>query len=249
LLEWARTLPPSLCLDRFPEAHSHYRRRLGSDEALFASLSANERNNQRRREKRLRQDFREIRIGCFHDAGGLDTLLRDAEAVARTSYQRGLGVGFTDSAQMRERLAFEAEKATLRGHVLYVDGKPCAFWIASLYRGVLSNDFMGFDPAYSKYAPGIYLVLNVLEEVRRDPSAGADPVVDFGIGDGEWKARLGNEQWQEASIAVFAPTVRGVALNAGRTAAAAADRCARALLRRSRLLSPLKRLWRQQLTR
>jgi hypothetical protein len=245
----ARTLPARLCTDLFPTAQSHHRRTLGGAEPLLASLSSNERNNQRRREKRLRQEFRELRIGCLHDASSLDTLLRDVEAVARSSYQRRLGVGFSDTAQMRERLAFEAEKGTLRGHVLYADGKPCAFWIASLYRGVLSNDFMGFDPAYSKYAPGMYLVLNVLEEVRRDPSVGTDPVVDFGIGDGEWKARLGNEQWQEASIAVFAPTIKGVALNAVRTAAAVADRGARALLRHSRMLPQLKRLWRQQLTR
>jgi hypothetical protein len=246
LAERARALVPRLCADRFTTAHTHHKRTLGGRQPLLATLSANERNNQRRREKRLRQDFRNVRIDCFHQAGDLDRLSEDVEAVARTSYQRGLGVGFVDSPQMRERLAFEAEKGTLRGHVLYVDGKPCAFWIASLYRGVLGNDFMGFDPAYGKYAPGMYLALNVLEEVRCDPRAGADAVVDFGIGEGEWKTRLGNEQRQETSIAVFAPTATAIALNAVRTAAAIADRSARALLRRSQLLPRIKRQWRRR---
>jgi CelD/BcsL family acetyltransferase involved in cellulose biosynthesis len=137
----------------------------------------------------------------------------------------------------------------LRGHILYLDGQPSALWIASLHRGVLANDFMAFDPAYGKYAPGMYLALKVIEEVRCDPAATSEPAVDFGIGDAEWKMRLANDQWQEWSIVVFAPTAKGLALNASRTFAALADRCARALLQRSRLLPQLKRLWRRRLVR
>jgi len=249
LTECARRMPPRLCIDRLATAHVHYRRTIAVDAPLLSSLSANERSNQRRREKRLRQDFGEIRIDCFHGESDLDRLLRDAETVARTSYQRGLGVGFTDTPEMRARLAFEAEKGTLRGHVLYADGKPCAFWIASLYRGVLSNDFMAFDPAYGKYAPGMFLALNVVEEVRQDPAAGTSPSIDFGIGEAEWKTRLANEEGHEASIAIFAPNAKGRLLNIVRTAAGAADIAARALLRRSRLLPQIKRFWRKGFAR
>ena len=247
LLQRARTSPPALCIDRFPISYTHYARRLGGGDAVLATLSANERSNQRRREKRLRQDFAEVRIDCFHDASDLDRLFNDAEAIARTSYQRGLQVGFADTAQMRRRLAFEAGKGTLRAHILYLDNQPCAFWIASLYRAVLANDFMAFDPAYGKYAPGMYLALNVLEEVRRDPAAGPDPSVDFGVGGGEWKVRLANRQHQACWVAVFAPTAKGIVVNMARTAAAFGDSSIRTVLRRTNLLPRIKRLWRRQL--
>jgi hypothetical protein len=250
LFRLAGSLPGQFCVDRAATAHVHWIRRLPEAKgSLLASLSANERNNQRRRAKRLAEDFREVRLDCFHDAAELDRLLGDVEAVARTSYQRGLGVGFINDAAMRGRLTLEAEKGTLRAHILYADGRPCAFWVASLHGGILYNDFMGFDPAYGKYAPGMYLVINVLEEVCRDPLAGPNPVVDFGIGAGEWKARLGNDNWQEASLAIFAPSIKSVSVNALRTLTATADRVARGMLARTSLLPSIKRLYRQGVAR
>ena len=106
---------------------------------------------------------------------------------------------------------------------------------------------MAFNPAYGKYAPGMYLALNVLEEVRRDPAAGSDPLVDFGVGGGEWKGRLANRQHEAGWVAVFAPTMKAVAVNMARTAAAFADNSVRAVLRRTSLLPQIKRLWRRRL--
>ena len=108
--------------------------------------------------------------------------MRDAEELARRSYQRGLGVGFTSSPQMRQRLEFEAAKGWLRGYVLYFEEKACAFWIGSLYQGTFYSDFIGYDADYAKFSPGLYLVINALEEL-------SDPTTKNPIGFGSRRRR------------------------------------------------------------
>jgi hypothetical protein len=53
----------------------------------------------------------------------------------------------------------------------------------------------------------------------------------------------------EASIHIFAPTVKGVMLNTLRTVTVSTDRVLKGLLERTTLLRSLKRFWRDQLTR
>ena len=106
-----------------------------------------------------------VRIERFREIAGLDKLMCDAEVVARKSYQRGLGVGFENSLLMRRRLEFESRKGWLRGYILYIEDRPCAFWIGSLRDGTFYSDFLGYDPDRAEYSPGMYLVINVLEEL------------------------------------------------------------------------------------
>jgi len=236
-------------VDRSMRPSTHRVRKLGSSCGSFmAQLSGNERYNQRRRARRLVQDFDgKVRIDCFHDATEIGRLLRDAETIASVSYQRGLGVGFFYTCEIEQRLRLEAEKGTLRAHILYVGDRPCSFWIASLYRGVLCNDFMAFDPTYAKYAPGMYLAINVIDEVCRDDSAEQALTIDFGGGDAEWKERLGNFDWQEATVHIWAPTVKCIAANALRTFAAIAEASTTRVLRDTGLLSKVKRTWRKRI--
>ena len=95
----------------------------------------------------------------------------------------------------------------------------------------------------------MYLAIRVIDEVSRDPAGGGAPVIDFGAGDAEWKARLGNDSWEEASLHLFAPTVKGVAVNALRTAGALTERLVKQGLERSNLMPQVKRLWRKRMSR
>jgi hypothetical protein len=247
LYQHTRSLADGLCVDPFPVRLTHRVRRL-DDGPFLASLSANERYNQQRRSRRLAAGFSgNIRLECFHDAAEIDRLMSHAEEIARRSYQRGLGVGFFATANMRRRLILEANRGSLRAHILYAGDHPCAFWIASLFAGVLYNDFMAYDPSYAKYAPGMYVVMQVIEEVSRDRSeSGGARVIDFGTGDAEWKVRLGNEAWEEASVFIFAPRLKALSVNAMRTLAAIIEASTRSVLQRTSLLPRLKRFWRQQ---
>src|SRR5262249_41433417 len=154
-----------LCSDHFKGSTIHYGRRLKSDRGSFIeSLSSHERNNHKRRARRLRAEFHgAVRMDCFDNVEQIDRLVRDVEIVMQRSYQRRLGVGFVNSERVYERLKFEAKKGWLRGYILYIRDAPCAFWIGSLYNGKFQSEFMGYDPTYGKYSPGMYLVVSALD--------------------------------------------------------------------------------------
>jgi hypothetical protein len=248
LSQLARSRPGCLSSDSFPLMQVHWIRRFTDKGPFLHSLSANERYNQRRRARRLSDAFGgEPRIECFHDGRRIEQLLKNAEAVASTSYQRGLGVGFVNNDKMQHRLELAAKQGVLRAHVLYLADKPCAFWIASLSNGVFYNDFMAFDPAHAKYGPGSYLAIKVIEEVRSDICGPPLAILDFGPGDAEWKARLGNDQRRLISIYIFAPSPKAIACNLLRTFVGITDHSIKALLRRAGLLTHVKRKWRSLL--
>jgi hypothetical protein len=246
LVRYAKSLPQWCCTDYLNDSQIHRVRELSCGTGAFlTSLSQNERYQQRKRARKIEQNFRSNKIELFHIPDRIDRLTCDAETIARRSYQRGLGVGFWDTPAIRSRLEFEARRGWLRGYILYLDEKPCAFWIGSLRNQVFLSDYLAFDSAYSKYAPGMYLILKVIEELCN----GKIDRVDFGPGDAPYKERLGNADWQESLMYIFAPTIRATGVNAFRLAVGLVNHAAMSILRKTRLLGSAKRLWRTRLTR
>ena len=175
--------------------------------------------------------------------------MRDVENVAQRSYQRGLGVGFSETPFVEARLQFEARKGWLRAYILYLDEKPCAFWIGSLRNQVFLSDFLGFDPAYAEYSPGQYLLTKALEETCGGTRDGLVTRIDFGLGDASYKERLSNHCYEEAPVYIFAPRIKAVGVNALRSAAGATNRSAKYLLQAMPWLGNVKRKWRAKLAR
>ena len=218
-------------------------------QALRARFSVKVRKNHRWQANKLLHDYSgNIRVKCFRESSELDQLFRDAEEVAQKTYQRGLRVGFEDSQNMRERLAFEARRGGLRAYVLYVGDRPSAFWIGTLYKETFFSSFMGYDPSLARYSPGTYLLLQVIDgfclgserEVR---------AIDFGLGDAAYKELLGDHQWQEATVYLFGRNPRCIVLNLLRTPILLLDRALRHALQRTNLLSRVKHAWRQRVKR
>jgi CelD/BcsL family acetyltransferase involved in cellulose biosynthesis len=246
----ARSLPHPVRVNHFAEPRIHRIINLPHGKSFLQSLSSNQRRNQKRRVRRLAETFGDrVRIECFQDASALQRLMEHAESIAEKSYQRGLGVGFANTPEMRKRLELEAQKKWLRAYILYLNDQPCSFWICSYYNGTLYSDFMGFDPEYGKYEPGMYLVINVIEEICRENQTQKAARIDFGIGDSEWKSILGNQSWREEMVCIFAPTATAVGINSLQILVAAIDRAGRATLRRTNLLPRVKRAWRSRLAR
>ena len=54
-------------------------------------------------------------------------------------------------------------------------------------------------------------------------------VLDYGFGESEYKRRFGSESWEEEDVLVFAPTFRGVRINATGTAVSARRRLRKAV--------------------
>lgn len=244
----AKVVPPRLCSDFLNVAQSHrvYDCNAASP-SFLASLSANERSQQKKRGRKLLQQFKS-HIQMFTSPEDVPRLIRDAEMVAAKSYQRDIGVGFSDSAVIRSRLEFEATRGWLRAYVLYLNEDPCAFWIGSLRNRIFLSDYLAFDPKYSSYAPGMYLVMNVMEILLSNAPGFADRV-DFGVGAAAYKERLSNSEWQETTISVFAPRLIPVLVNALRSTTRLLTHLIKTTLQRTRLLNKAKRIIRESYKR
>ncbi len=217
-----------------------------SFEVFLKNMPRKNRHELRRHEKMLTHDFAgRTRIRCYRDEGEVDELFRDAETVSARTYQRGLGVGFQMDDEVQESLRIAAHNRGLRGCVLYLDDHPCAFFIGKHYRDTFYGHFMGFDPQFGKYSPGLLLLMHSIEECF-DPDYRATRV-DLGWGDRRYKRMICNQSQQDGPMYLYPPSWRGMKLNVVRSAAAFADREGRKLLDKSVFLQKVKRAWQGRL--
>ncbi len=219
-----------------------------SSEEFLGLLSSKERNNQKRRTKRLQEDFSgQVRLSCYRLPSDLETIVRDINEIAQKTYQRTLGVGFEDTPETRQQLRFALDRDWMRAYVLYLADRPCAFWMGNVYAKTFYSGFTGYDSVYSKYAPGMYLLLKALEQLCAENSDGRVRATDFGLGDSEWKLILGDLKWQEAPVRLFSPTARGLWLSLIHSATQTLDVAGKKALKRLQLIAHVKRLWRKRL--
>jgi hypothetical protein len=219
-----------------------------SVDELYQRFSAKVRKNLKWQNKKLLTDFEnQVRIETFREKTTLDKMFADIEIVAQKTYQRGLGVGFMDSPEMRTRMNLSSEKGWLRAHVLYIREKPCAFWVGTQYQGVFHSDFMGFDREYSKYSPGMFLVLKVIEGLCQPDLARTVSEINFGLGDAQYKEILSTRDWVEGYVTIFAPSLKGLRLNLLVTPPALISDWAKAFLTKSGFLQRVKSKWRRKI--
>ncbi|MGB7149483.1 MAG: GNAT family N-acetyltransferase, partial [Terriglobales bacterium] len=92
------------------------------------------------------------------------------------------------------------------------------------------------------FSPGTFLMTKILEQFCAE---GVEEV-DFGLGDAPYKQRFGNCWWEEASIDIFAPTLKGLRINALRTPAIFTEQVVKKTLEKTQILPRIKRLWRNR---
>src|SRR5207245_2888650 len=123
----------------------------------------------------------------------------------------------------------------------------CAFWIGSVYAGTFHGEFTGYDPSYADYSPGMFLTLRIIEGLCSKDSGESVTEIDFGLGDAQYKQVLGNRQWLDATVYLFAPTFRGMGLNLLRTPLLVIDETSRRVLDQAKILSRTKTVWRNMI--
>jgi hypothetical protein len=244
-----RRIPGLLSRDAYPSAQIHRSMRIPDNvESLYAGLSTKARKNQKWQAKKLLEAFAQtVEVRSYTRQQDLDILFRDADHIASTTYQRGLGVGFADTPEMRGRMELAATKGWLQAFVLYLEDKPAAFWVGTNYRNRFFSDCMGYDAIHSKYSPGMYLILKGIEYFCEQAGPNRITEIDFGLGDAQYKQVLGNDSWMEESIYIYSPRLRGMALNLSRTLSGVVDKGARAVLRKLGLEDRVKTGWRKRL--
>jgi len=180
-------------------------------------------------------------------AGEVDAFCDGADAVARKTYQRALGVGFLNNAKDRRRLEGAARHGVWRAFVALVDGKTVAFWCGCQFESTVSLWWTGYDTEFQEYSPGLVASARMIElSIQRGVS-----VVDFGGGDAPYKERLANESRWEESVCVFAPTLRGSLANGVRAVDMAIGNLTRTKLKglASRVKTPWRHLMAKRMSR
>lgn len=246
IYQTATVMPGFLVRDHVPIISVHRKMLLSASESdFFQGLSSKHRKKLRWQVKKFADQFGPaVRRRCFMYPDELDVMFRDVEIVAKKTYQRGLGVGFHDDPDTRDRMAIAARVNSLRAHVLYIGDAPVAFWIGVLYHTTFHSQFMGYDPDYGKHSPGMFLILKVIEDLCNAKCSDVAEGIDFGLGDAQYKTVLGNMEWRDASFFMFAPSLTGVFLNALRTSGELLNRTGIRVAASIGLTTKIKRLWR-----
>ncbi len=192
---------------------------------FMASRSQKTRYGTRRDAKRFEAQLgHRIATARLDRADDLETLVRDLDAVARTTYQRRLGAGFADTPEQRALARIGLQHGWVRAYVLYVDSAPIAYWLCSVYGRTMLLRTGGYEERHVHHAVGIYLLMSVIEDACSDP---AIDVLDFGPGDASYKRQFSSESVKERNLVLFAPTFRARRINAVRTAILGSARLAR----------------------
>jgi CelD/BcsL family acetyltransferase involved in cellulose biosynthesis len=234
---------PRLRRDHLAEPLPHWRSALpGSLEEFLALRKKKVRWQARKDAVNMRETYGDdVSVRVFRASEDLDRLFEDSAAVHRTTYQAGLGVGFSSDGLHRRLTQLTMERGWFRGYVLYLRDEPVAFCHGNVYRNTFGLDATGFDPAHAESRPGGFLLMRLIEDLCADESVHA---FDFGFGDATYKRQLGDESWLERDVSVWTPRPRSIRLNLTRTVLAGADSAARAALRRGGLVTKARRIWR-----
>jgi CelD/BcsL family acetyltransferase involved in cellulose biosynthesis len=232
--------------DHFPRIDGHWwiTNLPDSLNSFFMTRNRSQRSRLRHKHNNVLKHFAgTIRVRCFRSVAELELAIRDIEEIASKSKRRLFGLGFFDTPQSREQMLAAAQKDWLRIFILYLGGKPAAFWKGTLYGGCLRGDHVGYDQAWSKFSPGIFLFLNMIEDLRKE---GVN-TVDLGFGDTQLKQYLGNLRCLESQVRIYAPTLRGILLNLLNLSCPRINDCARFLLQRTSWLEWARRTKRKRL--
>jgi Acetyltransferase (GNAT) domain len=245
----AMRVPGFFCRDHFPARTIHrYLVLPDSFQEFLESLPAKERQNIKYRHKRLIKKFPgKVQLSRFWEEADVAALVTAAEDVAKKTYQRAFGRGFTLSEAAGLRA--EARSGSLRAYVLYIDKNPCAFLIARWHRGILYGTYAGHDPKYAEYSLGRYLLMCCIEDCFLRNRGERTLIIDPGVGDQPYKRLFTNSERQDAYLAVYPPTLTGFLRSIARLIACAGTYCARDVLRKSELLQLIRRMRRNRTKR
>jgi CelD/BcsL family acetyltransferase involved in cellulose biosynthesis len=232
---------------RFSPAQLHWQCAVpDSFEAFLAARSKERRRHIRRYQRRLEESFQgDVEVRVVTTRGDLDRLFADSERIQERTYQRALGVGFSDDERSRRLTELAMGRGWFRGAVLYLRGEPAAFWHGNAYRGTFSTTATGFDPALAEHRPGTYLLMKLVEDLCGDPDVTA---LDFGFGDAGYKRSFGETSTLEEDVVSFEPRARPLAINLAVSVVLGAAKLGRSALDGSGYVGTARKAWRRRLS-
>ncbi|MGB9553768.1 MAG: GNAT family N-acetyltransferase, partial [bacterium] len=118
---------------------------------LLERMRSKHRSWIKKKEKELAQAFNgDVKWIWQKEFSDVGPICEKMEAVAKTTYQRGLGAGFVDNEETRERLSLFAKRGMLRVLLLEVRRQPISFRCGVLYRNTIHAAGAGYGqgPVY-----------------------------------------------------------------------------------------------------
>jgi hypothetical protein len=131
--------------------------------------------------------------------------------------------------------------------VMFLEGRPCAFQLAAIYRGSYFLEQIGYDPKWKDLNVGTVLFLAALEDLCQDN--GGAQVIDFGFGEADYKKCYGDKCWTDASLYLFAPRLRPLLANLVYSGTSGLSVGLTHVLEKTGAIGWIKRHWRHQLSK
>jgi Acetyltransferase (GNAT) domain len=174
------------------------------------ALAGKNRREARRKARILQRAFPgKARSHCFSDPTELEAGLRDAAAVRLSTWQHHLDGCTPGTVYDGEKLAFCARQGWLRIYVMYVEEAPVAFLIGQCYQRTFYCQHAGYRSDFARYSVGSLLTTWAFESLA---ATGVEQA-DLGEGGQEHNRRLGCRVYEEGTVHLYSPTLRGLCVN------------------------------------
>jgi len=236
------TIPPLLCRDHGLLHVTQWIGHLpGTLDEFLRRISSAHRSIFRKKQRKLEAAHPgQVHFRSFTQPSEVEELGTAAAEVAQQTYQYRRGGSYRPSAEGKAFLDLAARNQWLRAYMLYVDKRPIAFWIGTLYRDTIRLDTTGYVQEFKEYDPGIILVLHMVSDLCKQ----GVKQLDFGIGESIYKSRFGDEKLETSTGCIFAPTIKGVMLMTLRCLRYSFENTSRRLASHFGFDHPLRRFWR-----
>lgn len=227
------------------EIGEHWITNLPSDFDAFLMRKSKKRRTEFRRTIRIFEDqYKDkVKYGIFSEPHEVDMFCNLAETVAMTTYQRGLGAGFYDNVENRERLTLAAHKGCFRAYIVFVGDKPLAFESGERVGDAMYLLWTGYDPAYRKFEVGTIVFMKMIEDLI----ALGVKEIDYGPGGAQYKERYGNQCLREQDIDIYAPTLNGYGIHLTSALNHIINRAGKRLITQLKISEKVKKIWRANL--
>jgi CelD/BcsL family acetyltransferase involved in cellulose biosynthesis len=124
--------------------------------------------------------------------------------------------------------------------LLEIEDDPMSFLFGVICRGTFHASVTGSRPVMSKYEMGTLTLLQMVDHLVEEKVER----LDFGLGDAHYKERFADGSWHEASIQLFADTIRGQFIRGHLGSVGWLNERAHTAMLRMGILNRLKKVWR-----
>ena len=181
----------------------------GDFEAYLAGFSSKSRSTLKRKVRKLAERCGgAIDLRCYRRASEVEEFYRFARAVSARSYQeRLLGAGLPEGEEALAAMRALAARDSMRGWILFVDGRPASYLYAPADGATLIYAHLGYDPDFADLSPGTVLQY---EAMRRLMEERRFRLFDFTEGEGQHKTLFSTGDVECIDLLLLEPSLANI---------------------------------------